>query len=162
MAAMSRALRRAIAWQMVLATYMQAVSWIPLGRWNYQPCCPTGLVQLQRGALDGADIVGYAAFLLPLVSFWLGARRAWLSPRVIALTAYAVWLGLQLFTWWPPYLLGASERWQAVYARAFAESTHVLPRWGTHLPPDAMHLVLQILLVAVVVTGTSTLRRSSP
>ena len=59
----------------------------------------------------------------------------------LAWLATAVWLGLQLWTWWPPYLFGASDRWSQVYARAFAESTPILPRWGNHLPPDAAYFL---------------------
>lgn len=138
---------------------MQLVSWIPLGRWNYQPCCPTGLELLRRGSLTTGDVLGAGAFLLPAALFWIGVRNAWRSVMWLALLGTAVWLALQLKTWWPPYLLGASERWSRVYARAFAQSTQVLPRWGNHLPPDAMHLVLQILLAGSVGIGTVALLR---
>lgn len=154
-----RQYRAALAWQIGLAGYMQLISWVPLGRWNYQPCCPTGLEQLRRGTLALSDAVGVAAFLLPVALFWLGARRQWRWPMWIALVATAVWLGLQLWTWWPPYLFGASERWSEVYARAFAQSTPILPRWGNHLPPDAAHFVLQLLLSGTVVTGAMALLR---
>ncbi len=76
--------------------------------------------------------------------------------------AYAVWLGLQLWTWWPPYLFGASERWSRVYERAFSKSTPILPRWGSHLPPDAMHFVLQGLLVGVAASALIALARKEP
>ena len=49
----------------------------------------------------------------------------------------------------PPALLP----WAAVYSRAFAQATHIRPPWGTHLSPDAMHLVRQILLAGTVVSG---------
>ena len=71
----------------------------------------------------------------------------------------SVWLGLQVWTWWPPYLFGASAHWSQVYARAFAQATPILPRWGNHLPPDALHLVLQILLVGSVITGGIAMTR---
>ena len=70
-----------------------------------------------------------------------------------------VWLGLQLWTWRPPYLFGASEHWSQVYARAFARSTPILPRWANHLPPDALHFVLQLLLSGSVATGTMAVLR---
>ena len=136
---------------------MQLISWVPLGRWNYQPCCPTGLESLRRGTLTAADAIGAAAFLLPVVVFWVGARREWRWAMWLAVVATAVWLGLQLATWWPPYLLGASDRWSQVYARAFADSTPILPRWGNHLPPDAAHFTLQVLLAGSVVTGVLAL-----
>lgn len=153
--------RTALGWEIALAVYMQLMSWVPLGRWNYQPCCAPGLEQLRRGTLSAGDGLGALAFVLPAVFFWLGVRRNWRWAMALSVVALSVWLGLQLFTWWPPYVLGASERWAAVYARAFAESTPVLPRWGNHLPPDAAHFVLQVLLAGSVVSGTmAVLRRS--
>jgi hypothetical protein len=154
--------RTALAWQIALAGYMQVVSWVPLGRWNYQPCCPTGLELLRRGTLSPTDALGAAAFLLPVALFWLGARHQWRWAMGIAVVATAVWLGLQLWTWWPSYLFGASDHWSQVYARAFAYSTPILPRWGNHLPPDALHFVLQVLLAGTVVSGTLAVLRRPP
>src|SRR5512135_3635501 len=113
--------RTALLWQIGLALYMQLITWMPLGRWNYQPCCPPGLVELRRGTLTAADALGAGAFLLPALAFWVGARREWRWAMWTSVLAAAVWLGLQLATWWPPYLFGASERWSRVYARAFSE-----------------------------------------
>lgn len=154
-----RQYRTALVWQIALAAYMQLISWIPLGQWNYQPCCPPGLEELRRGTLTVADGIGAGAFLLPVTLFWVGARREWRWAMWLAVLATAVWLGLQLFTWWPPYLFGASDRWSQVYARAFAESTPILPRWGNHLPPDAAHFSLQVLLAGTVVSGAQALLR---
>jgi hypothetical protein len=151
--------RTALAWQIGLAAYMQLISWVPLGRWNYQPCCASGLEQIRRGTLTVTDALGAAAFLLPAALFWLGARRQWRWAMWLALLATTVWLGLQVWTWWPPYLFGASAHWADVYARAFAQSTPLLPRWGNHLPPDGMHFVLQVLLAGTVVSGARALLR---
>jgi hypothetical protein len=138
---------------------MQMILWVPLGRWNYQPCCPTGLESLGRGTLSVADAAGALAFLLPMAFFWFGARRRQRWAMWVALLAIAIWLGLQLATWWPPYLFGASDQWARTYARAFAEATPILPRWGRHLPPDAAHFVLQVLLLGAVATSGMALIR---
>lgn len=151
----------ALSWQAGLALYMQMVSWVPLGGWNYQPCCPTGLDQFRRGTLDASETLGLVAVLVPGLVFWWGARRSRRWAMWLALVSYVVWLGLQLWTWWPPYIVGASEHWSQVYERAFARSTMILPRWGNHLPPDAMHLVLQMLLLGVVASGGLTLLRKT-
>ena len=151
--------RTALFWQIALAIYMQVISWVPLGRWNYQPCCPPGLEALRRGILTATDVAGAGAFLLPVALFWLGARRDWRWAMWLAVLVTTAWLGLQLLTWWPPYLFGASDHWSQVYARAFAESTRILPRWSNHLPPDAAHFSLQVLLVGSVVTGALALVR---
>jgi len=151
--------RTALGWQIALALYMQLISWVPLGRWNYQPCCAPGLEQLRRGTLSASDGLMMVAFLLPVAVFWLGARRDWRWAMVLSLLPIGVWLGLQIWTWWPPYLFGASEHWSRVYARAFAESTPILPRWDNHLPPDAAHFVLQVLLAGSMATGTRAVLR---
>lgn len=132
---------------------MQLISWVPLGRWNYQPCCPPGLLQLRAGTLGMRDALGVIAFVLPAAFFWYAARRCWRWIAAILLVPYGIWFTLQIWTWWPPYIFGASAHWQAVYARAFAEATQALPRWGAHLPPDAVHLTLQALLLGVLLTG---------
>ena len=150
-------MRAALTWQIALAAYMQLFSWVPLGRWNYQPCCATGLEQLRRGTLSPIDAAGATAFVLPLALFWWGARSSRRWPMWLSMIVLAVWLALQLWTWWPSYLFGASARWTAVYARAFAQSTRILPRWGNHLPPDGMHLVLQFLLAGSVASGMKAL-----
>jgi hypothetical protein len=135
---------------------MQAISWLPLGRWNYQPCCPAGLELAARGRLSALDAAGLLAFLLIPLLFVMGRQRPWLAW--ISAASCAVWLGLQLVTWWPPYIFGASDRWERVYARAFAQATQILPRWDGHLPPDAMHLVLQVLLAGTIVSSWRWLR----
>jgi hypothetical protein len=152
--------RVALVWQIALAAYMQLISWVPLGKWNFQPCCPPGVTQLRAGTLRISDALVVLAFILPMLFFWVGLTRGWRLLMWIALIADATWLGLQIFTWWPPYLFGASTRWAAVYARAFAQATQVLPRWGTHLPPDAMHLVLQILLAGTLISGWRAVRHA--
>ena len=151
--------RAALAWQVALAVYVQLIIWVPLGRWNYQPCCSTGLEQLQRGTLSVGDALSIFVYVLPAMVFWQGARRNSRWAMGCSLLALAAWLAIQLWTWWAPYLFGASERWAAVYARAFAESTPILPRWGNHLPPDAAHFVLQVLLGGGVISGALALRR---
>ncbi len=151
--------RTPLAWQIALAAYVQLVTWVPLGRWNYQPCCATGLEQLRRGTLSPVDAVETTAFLLPLALFWWGARAQRRWALWLSLSGIAAWLALQLWSWWPPYIFGASDRWAAVYARAFAQSTRILPRWGNHLPPDALHLVLQVLLAGTLTTGVRAARR---
>lgn len=155
-----RSRRHALIWQVALAAYMQLIAWIPLGKWNFQPCCPPASRQIRAGTLTLVDALELLAFLLPLAFFWIGARLRWRWAMWIALAAYAIWLGLQLFTWWPPYIFGASPHWVGVYARAFAQETQVLPRWGNHLPPDGMHFVLQILLTGSLITGWRAARRA--
>jgi hypothetical protein len=150
----------AIGSQFVLLIYFEAVSWVPLGRWNYQPCCPTASDLFSHGKLEPLETLGLLAFVLPVVAFWCGVQRKNKWLMLAALIFYSIWLILQVTTWWPPYVFGASESWKEVYDRAFSASTQVLPAWEDHLPPDGMHLVLQILLVVAVWSGYAALVRA--
>jgi len=73
---------------------------------------------------------------------------------------YGGWTFLQIKTWWIGYLFGASDNWKAVYERTFSHTTKLLPSAGIHLAPDGLHLVLQLLLLAVVIFAVGGLLRS--
>ena len=154
-----RQIRFALWSQLALVIYFEVVSWVPLGQWNYEPCCPPASDLLSRGKLDLLDALGLLAFVLPVVGFWYGVRRKDKWFMLAALLFYSSWLILQITSWWLPYVFGASESWKKVYGRAFSASTQVLPSWGDHLPPDGMHLALQILLVVAVWSGCAALIR---
>ena len=157
---MSRAerwLRVGLVAHVATAVYFQLIAWLPLGRWNFQPCCTPIAIDIASGRVNAGELTMAIGLALPALLFVLGyrarTRRGGLIAMVVATAALAVWLGLQLATHWPPYLFGADARWQAIHARAFAESTQWLPTVGTHLPPDANHLTLQILLLIAVATS---------
>ena len=95
--------RTALGWQIALALYMQLISWVPLGRWNYQPCCAPGLDQLRRGTLSASDGLMMVAFLLPVAVFWLGARRDWRWVMVLSLLPIGVWLGRVMSVWFATF-----------------------------------------------------------
>ena len=136
--------------QITLALYFQAMNWVSLGAWNYQP----GFEPLARQAADGrlavADVAYASAFLLPVALYLLAAWRRWSWLMWIGLVGYSVWLALEIVGWWIPYAFGASAEWMATYQRVFSQSTQLLPSFGRHLAPDGLHIVLD-LLVAIVV-----------
>jgi hypothetical protein len=74
---------------------------------------------------------------------------------------YSVWMALQIMSWWVPYALGATDSQVQHYQRVFGQSTQLLPSFGRHLPPDGLHLVLQILLAAVLLSTVVGLLKSS-
>ncbi|HEX9160306.1 MAG TPA: hypothetical protein VF980_01260 [Thermoanaerobaculia bacterium] len=152
-----RWLRYSLLVQWLLAIYFQLIFWIPLGSWNAQPGSSPLLTQTAHGQLEIGDLAFVLAFLIPPVIFLLGYRYRirWLLWASTA--GYACWLFLQLKTWWGAYLFGASDHWAAVYERVFSHSTQVLPRFGRHLPPDGLHLVLQLLLCAIVALAVAGL-----
>ena len=128
----------ALAAQAVLAAYLQIVEWVDLFPWN----------DLRGGneqrPLDVA--IGVAQVAL-IVGSALGPRWVFL----VAVGVYAVWLALQAQGWWKPYFRGASARGVTWYDAHFRETTKLLPRRRVdHPPPDANHLVLQLLIVATL------------
>jgi hypothetical protein len=147
--------------QAILAVYFQVIQWLPLGRWNYQPGFTPFGVQVIHGRATGQDLLSLAAFAAPFMAFWFAysKRLRWLMW--IGVFGYAIWLALQVKTWWGAYIFGASDSWVRVYQRVFSHSTQVLPSFGRHLPPDGMHLVLQLLLAAVVLCGVLGLLKTS-
>ena len=102
-----------------------------------------------------------AAFAVPFVVFWFAYSRGLRWLMWICTLGYAIWLALQVKTWWVAYAFGASDSWLRVYRRVFSHSTQLLPSFGRHLPPDGMHLVLQVLLTATVVFTVVGLLKTS-
>ena len=146
-----RWLRVSLFSQAILAGYFQAIQGLPLGRWNYQPgFTPLG-VEAFHGRATAQDVLLMAAFIVPFVAFWFAYSKGLRWLMWICTLGYAIWLTLQIKTWWVAYAFGASESWARVYQRVFSHSTQLLPSSGRHLPPDGLHLVLQLLLTAVVV-----------
>jgi hypothetical protein len=144
----------AITSQITLLIYFEICMWLPLGAWNNQHTFPI-LDSLQAAIVPAAIglgtvllIIGTTLRIQPLV--WAGVL------------GHFGWWTAQAITIWPPYIWGASERYAAMYDRVWGRTTKVLPSWGEHLAPDAMHLCIQALLVAVLVTTVATSLRDRP
>jgi len=92
---------------------------------------------------------------LPLLIPWNVVGTIWqiFGRGDIGLAGYLAWLYLQIDGWWIPYVGGYSPGGRAFYAKYFAETWKPLPSWGDHLAPDAMHVVLQSLIVAAIATA---------
>lgn len=132
-------LRLSFICQIILLIYFQAVEWINLFPWN----------EVRNGnGQAGLDItIGVIMAGAILATFY----RIRLAMSVAAALC-AVWLWLQIDTWWLGYLRGASPAWQRTYSHFFSQTVQVLPRVDSHLPPDACHLVLQILVLMALAT----------
>lgn len=135
--AMKNYWRSALAAQLCLLLYLQVIEWIDLFPWN----------DIRRGnGQEGLDVVLGVLMTAALIVTYLRWR-----PGILAAAAlYAVWLSLQVMTFWKPYVTGASERWARVHAANFAVTIQCLPAIGNHLPPDASHVVLQMLIAFAV------------
>ena len=150
-------LRISLVTQIILAIYFQMINWFSLGAWNDQP----GFVPLlSPGKIEWGRIGSAGVFLLPVLLFSLAYWRRWRWLMWTGLIGYGAWLYFQIQTWWVPYLFGASRQWEDIYHRVFARSTKILPSFGRHLAPDALHLTIQLLLLVIVVTLLIGLVRS--
>jgi hypothetical protein len=156
-------LRVSLGAQFLLAVYFHAVNWFSLGSWNDQPGFVPLFSAVVAGTAGWGEIVSAGVFLFPFLLFLLAYARRWTWLMWGGVCGYGAWLYLQIQTWWIPYLFGASDRWEATYRRVFARTTRILPSYGSHLAPDGMHLVIQILLVGILATliaGLVQTRRS--
>ena len=149
---------RYAAWQhTMLAGYLWIVEAVPLGAWNHQKG-ERLLPALLNGQGIAADEVGTLAFVtLPAVLCWVALRRrsAWFMGATLLVDA--VWLWMQIQTWWVPYVSGRPSKWQLAYAHG--PTTRVLPSFGDHVAPDGMHLAIHVLLVAAMITGVLAARQ---
>lgn len=134
--------RRAALAVLALGVYLQVVEWIDLFPWND--------VRTGNGQ-ETLDLM-LAPLTVVLVA-WMWTSRRW--AQLVATLALGAWAGLQVMTWWSPYVWGASPGWKRVWTRWFADTVQVLPNDGVHLPPDANHLVLQLLILVALVLSAA-------
>lgn len=130
--------RVAVACQLLTAGYLQLVEWVSLYPWN----------DLSKGNMQEKMDFAILGVQL-LIAFWFIRRNLWLMG--LGWAAYAAWLLLQIESWWRPYLLGGRTVGPNWY---FAHTYKFLPAIENRPTPDANHVVLQLLLVIVLVTGT--------
>jgi hypothetical protein len=142
------AARRAAIALALLGVYLEGMEWINLYPWN----------DIRGG--NGQETLDYAvAVILIVLVVWL-----WRGSRIAALLSFAfccLWGWLQVTSWWVPYILGATPGWKRTYAKWFANCTQILPSSPDHLPPDANHFVLQLFVLAALVTSGYALIVSS-
>jgi hypothetical protein len=122
----------------MLLIYYQLIEWVNLFPWN----------EIRGG--NGQEtldwIVGAVLLALILITFF---QVRW--AMTIAVFQYGFWLWLQIDGWWLPYIRGASLAWKKVWVKYFGQTTNFLPAYGDHLPPDACHVVLHLLIVVALV-----------
>jgi hypothetical protein len=143
--------KAAMAAQLALLFYFELCVFVPLGDWNAQ----NGKMGpgLTAGNLVLGGAIGGAQLLLLIATVW---RIRWLLW--IGLLCDSLWLLAHIHGLWFPYFFGASPRYAEMYARVFSNTTKLLPNSGNHLAPDAMHIFIDVFLVATIVTLVSFIR----
>ncbi len=134
--------RTSLITQFLLALYLQIIEWVDLFPWN----------DVRHG--NGQEVLDIALAVATAGAI-IGTYKRWRPVMYSAIVLYSIWLALQVTTFWIAYATGASERWQRIYEANFGHTVQWLPRYENHLPPDASHFVLQLLLVAALVSTIS-------
>jgi hypothetical protein len=142
--------KAAITAQAVLLAYFELCILVPLGRWNDQHGFSVSFSpgnMILGGAIGGAQLLLLIGTVRRLkLLLWLG------------LLGDTVWLLLHIYSLWIPYILGASPQYAKMYARVWGNTTKLLPNFGTHLAPDAMHIFIDVFVIAVIATLVPYLR----
>ncbi len=133
----------AVTAQLLCAFYLQFIEWIPVFPWN----------DLSRGnGQETLDVIMAVVQLAIALGFWFSSR----VTMGLGLAAYGVWFYLQIDHWWRPYLFGGRTVGPNWY---FAKTYKFLPLIDSRPTPDAAHVVLQVILLLVLVTGVAALYR---
>jgi hypothetical protein len=146
--------RAAITAQVILLAYFELCILIPLGRWNAQPGIA---VAFSSGNILMGAAIGGAQLLLLIGTIWRLKPLLWFG-----LIGDTVWLLLHIWSLWMPYILGASPQYAGMYARVFSRTTKLLPNFGNHLAPDAMHTFIDVFVIGVIVTLVPYIRSLQP
>lgn len=134
----------AITAQIVLLAYFELCVLIPLGSWNNQP---GNNIPFSSGNVILGAAIGGAQILLLTGTVWRLKPLLWFG-----LLGDSVWLLLHIYSLWVPYVLGTSPQYAEMYARVWGRTTKLLPNFGNHLAPDAMHVFIDVFVIAVIVT----------
>lgn len=135
--------RAALAAQIILLVYFETCVLVPLGAWNDQPGMEKAFSP--SNIMLGATIAAAQGLLL-IGTIWRVRLLLWLG-----LIGDSVWLVLHGTSLWTPYICGASPEYARMYARVFRRTTKLLPNFGNHLAPDAMHIFIDVFLIGVLV-----------
>lgn len=141
--------KAALVIQILLIAYWLGIESVNFFPWNDIASRPADYDFRGSVAIVGLTLCG----LMLLFSF--GAQPL----AVLAVVGYGIYLAVQLWTWWKPYVIGADEAWQNQYAELYLRTLKVLPADPAHLAPDAQHLALQVLtLLALIASAMAAAR----
>ncbi len=141
--------KAALVLQLLLLGYWLTVAVVDIFPWNDLAARPADYDLRLIIAVNALQLVAYSAL------FAVGSRSL-ATLSLLGFTGYFVW---QLWAWWKPFALGADAAWQAAYAASYARTLKVIPAFGAHLPPDAQHLALHVLLLFTVVATAMAVAR---
>jgi hypothetical protein len=141
--------KAALVLQIILVAYWLTIEVVALFPWNDLESLSADYDLRKAIALNALQLLAYTLI------FALGIRLL----AMISVAGYALYLAIQLWIWWKPFAMGADPAWQERYAQSFARTLKLIPSYGTHLAPDAQHIVLQLLTIATLVATVMAVAR---
>jgi hypothetical protein len=132
-----------VALELTLLAYHQTTTLVDLFPFNGARFSKPG-ERFAEAALNGVLMLG------PPMGFALG----WRPLMQFGAAYYVILFACEVATWFVPYLLGASSKWEATYRRVHASTIMLLPRRGANPTPNLEHLILMAFTLA---TAASTL-----
>jgi hypothetical protein len=127
-----------------LAGYLLVTDWVSLAPWNNVEDLPVRQKVL-------ISVANYTPLLF--IAFAITEPSRILA--VLAIVVGVIDLLMHVAYWWVPYLRGASEAQKAEHAKLFGSTTTFLPAIGDHPIPNAQHVVVGVLMLAMVVTSVA-------
>jgi hypothetical protein len=134
----------AAALAVALAVYLLVTDWVSLAPWNKVEDVSVGQKLL-------LSLTNYTPLVFIAFAFAVAQPNRILIG--LALLVGVVDLLMHIAYWWLPYLRGASAEHNKEHARMFGGTTTFLPAIGDHPIPNAQHVVVGALMLAMVVTS---------
>jgi hypothetical protein len=127
-----------------LAVYLLVTDWRDLAPWNN-----VGDLPVRQKLL--ISLANYTPLLF--IAFAIAQQNRILV--VLAVVVGGVDLLMHVAFWWLPYLRGATAEHQQEHARMFGGTTTFLPAIGDHPIPNAQHVVVGVLMLAMFATSVA-------
>jgi hypothetical protein len=127
-----------------LAAYLFLTDWINLAPWNNIEDMPVR--QKLLISLANYTPLFFIAFAIAQPSRILVG---------LALLVGLIDLAMHIAYWWLPYLRGATAEHNREHARMFGGTTTFLPAIGNNPIPNAQHVVVGALMLAMVATSVA-------
>jgi hypothetical protein len=74
---------------------------------------------------------------------------------------YFILFAVECATWWAPYFLGPSQKWQEAYNRIHRQTITVIPRRGDNPAPNLEHMILMALTLLTAIATFKAFRAAA-
>lgn len=140
-------MKLALALQLLLLVYHQLTT-----LFDFYPFNGARFAKPKERGAEAA--LNFALMVIAPVGFLFGLS----GPMRFGAVFYFILLGCEIATWFVPYLIGASPRWEEAYSRIQGRTIMLLPRRGRNPTPNLEHLLLMVLTLAAAISTLAAYR----